>query len=277
MNATKRAKELVEDVRAYCRAKADPKNAQKYARYFKEGYDAWGLLDKEHPFFNEKQEEWLEKYADIRLDGFLEAGALLFASGKYEEGALAIRFATALRDQFNAEKFERLSSWFSGGIRNWAHVDVLCGEVISPLLTSGKIHRKALGGWRASEHRFQRRAVPVSLIPVLKKEREVEALLTFIRRMMADAERVVHQGLGWFLREAWKIEPEPVEKLLLEWKDRAARLIFQYATEKMTAAGKARFRSTKPKPAPRKGKARGKPEARAKASARSKPGAPRKR
>ena len=247
----KRAKDLVEEIQAYCRANADPKNAQKYARYFKEGYDAWGLLDKGNPFWNEKQREWLEKYEGLGLEGFIEAGALLFASGKYEEGALAIRFAAALRDEFDAESFERLSSWFAAGIRNWAHADVLCGEVIGPLMTSGKVPRKALEAWRASDHRFQRRAVPVALIPVLKKERKVAPLLAFVRPMMADTERVVHQGLGWFLREAWKLEPEPVEKLLFEWKDRAARLIFQYATEKMTAEGKARFRSRAARPGPR--------------------------
>ena len=42
--------------------------------------------------------------------------------------------------------------------------------------------------------------------------------------MMLDEERVVHQGLGWFLREAWKRDPEGVEPFLLEFKDSAARL-----------------------------------------------------
>jgi 3-methyladenine DNA glycosylase AlkD len=62
---------------------------------------------------------------------------------------------------------------------------------------------------------------------------------------MLDPDRVVHLGVGWFLREAWKVNPEPVEAFLLEWKDRAPRLIYQYATEKMTAAQKARFKKGK--------------------------------
>jgi hypothetical protein len=40
-----------------------------------------------------------------------------------------------------------------------------------------------------------------------------------------------------------------VEPFLLDWKDTAPRLIFQYATEKMTAADKARFRAAKHKAA----------------------------
>jgi 3-methyladenine DNA glycosylase AlkD len=62
---------------------------------------------------------------------------------------------------------------------------------------------------------------------------------------MTDPEREVHQGTGWFLREAWKRKPEETEIFLLKWKDTAPRLIFQYATEKMTAEGKGRFRRHK--------------------------------
>jgi 3-methyladenine DNA glycosylase AlkD len=65
--------------------------------------------------------------------------------------------------------------------------------------------------------------------------------------MMMDPERVVHQGLGWFLREAWKKQAEPAENFLLKWKDSAARLIFQYATEKMALNEKSRFRKEKSK------------------------------
>jgi 3-methyladenine DNA glycosylase AlkD len=88
------------------------------------------------------------------------------------------------------------------------------------------------------------------MINLVKCGRPVEPLLEFVTPLMMDEERVVHQGVGWFLREAWKRQPEPVERLLFEWKDRAARLIFQYATEKMSAQQKERFRR-----APAKGKA----------------------
>jgi 3-methyladenine DNA glycosylase AlkD len=67
---------------------------------------------------------------------------------------------------------------------------------------------------------------------------------------MEDKERVVQQGVGWFLREAWKRDPAPVEIFLMEWKDTAPRLIFQYATEKMTAAQKKRYRKSAAAKAP---------------------------
>ena len=70
-------------------------------------------------------------------------------------------------------------------------------------------------------------------------------LLGFIDPMMGDSEKVVHQGLGWFLREAWKRDPQSVESFLMKWKDTCARLIIQYATEKMNKEEKLRFRKIK--------------------------------
>jgi 3-methyladenine DNA glycosylase AlkD len=252
----KKSHQLVRDIQQYCAAHADAKAARRYERYFKEGYDAWGLLDKGNPFFTERRDEWLARYADIGVAGFVEAGEKLFASGKYEEGALAIRFLVSRLPEMDAAAALSLARWFEAGVRNWAHTDVLCGELLAPMLRDGRLPVEALAPWRASPLRFQRRAVPVSmlgLLPPLAKgdvlspagRRKVKGLLVFLRPMMLDGERVVHQGLGWFLREAWKKDPADVEAFLLPFKDTAARLIFQYATEKMTAAGKERFRSAR--------------------------------
>jgi len=238
------AQELAAEVRAYCVAHQDPKNAQKWARYFKEGYDAWGLLDKENPLWNEKQREWMERYRALGLDGLAKAGEILLASGKYEEASMAIRFLKELRDQFDGRMAARLAGYFRAGIRNWGHTDVLCGEVIAPLLAAGRIELKGLAGWRGSDLKYQRRAVPVAMLGLLKAKLPADPLLEFVRPLMLDPERVVQQGLGWFLREAWKQAPKPVEAFLKEWKDQSPRLIFQYATEKMTPAQRARFRSS---------------------------------
>ncbi len=235
---------LAADIRTYCVEHADPGCAQKWSRYFKEGYDAWGLLNKDDPFWNTKQAEWFGANRDLGIRGFLRLGNILFESGKYEEGSLAIRFMTQLRDELDTATFPLLGQWFEG-IRNWAHTDVLCGEVISPLLQSGTIGLESLATWRASHLKFQRRAVPVAMLGLLKTDCEVPYLLDFVRPLMTDDERVVHQGVGWFLRESWKKQPKPVEAFLLEWKDQAPRLIYQYATEKMTQAARERFRAAK--------------------------------
>jgi 3-methyladenine DNA glycosylase AlkD len=62
---------------------------------------------------------------------------------------------------------------------------------------------------------------------------------------MSDPEKFVQKGLGWFLREAWKIHPEKVEDYLMKWKDRCGRTIIQYATEKMDKEYRKRFARSK--------------------------------
>ena len=139
----KKPEDLVAEIRAYCEAHQEPKQAGKWARYFREGYDSWGLVHKDHPIWNEKQQEWLESYGGLGLRGFLKAGELLFQSRKYEEGALAIRFLKTRRDELDAQSVGKLAKWFEAGIQNWAHTDVLCGEAIAPLLESRRLRAPA--------------------------------------------------------------------------------------------------------------------------------------
>ena len=237
---------LVAEIRAWCAAHADPVNATRYARYFTEGYDAWGFLDPKHVFWMEMEPQWFQSNASLGLSGFLKLGRELCRSGKYEEASISIRFLTHCPEPFDAQAMPALALWFDGGICNWGHTDVLCGLVLERALLAGRITRHHLAPWLAAPHKFQCRAVPVTL---LKSTDPLQELLEFVTPLMHDSERFVQQGLGWFLREHWKRHPKPVEAFLLKHKDTAPRVIYQYATEKMSAEQKARFRRASTKPA----------------------------
>lgn len=237
-------KTLFQEVRDACREHADPARAAKYARFFVEGYDAYGV-DFQSPEWTAKMKAWTERCMRLGLDRFLKLGEMLTATGKYEEASVAILILKEFREQYSRETFDGIARWFDGGIRNWGHTDVLCGEVLGDFLKRGIVPLKALGAWRDSPHKFQRRAAPVMMLALLKDAKDYHPLLEVIRPMMHDGEKVVRQGLGWFLREAWKIQPAVVEPFLLEFKDTAPRLIYQYATEKMSAGQKEKFRAAK--------------------------------
>jgi 3-methyladenine DNA glycosylase AlkD len=231
-------------VREYCIRKADPERVKKYARYFTEGYDAYGL-DNKDPEWDASRIAWGERLRAAGPEVYLDAGDLLVRTGKYEEASFAILFARDAAERHTPYAFERIGRWFDGGIRNWGHTDVLCGEVLGKFLQRGVVGLEAIQAWRESPHKYQRRALPVSLISLLGETRDCRPLLAAVEPLMADRERVVQQGAGWFLREAWKRSPKPVEAFLLRWKDKGARLIFQYATEKMSKAERERFRRSK--------------------------------
>jgi 3-methyladenine DNA glycosylase AlkD len=154
-------------------------------------------------------------------------------------------FAADFAKEYKPVHFERFGLWLDDGIRNWAHADNMAGTIFPVFLKKEVIPYTAFSPWRAALSKWKRRVVPVSLIKELKTCPDISKWLEFLDPMMLYPEKVVHQGLGWFLREAWKLYPVPVETFLLKWKDTAPRLIFQYATEKMSADQKARFKKTK--------------------------------
>lgn len=230
------------DIIAFCRANADEALVKKYSRYFREGgYDSYGVA---YPLMQEKVKSILET-PGIDLGFILELSRLLIPGTKYEEPSFALMLVKAMKKHYTADTFREIGLWFDTGIRNWAHTDALCSEVVSVFLLKNIVDYKEIGNWKLGANKFQRKAVPVSLIKLMKVTKKVEEYLLFVEPLMLDKEREVHQGVGWFLREAWKIDPATVEEFLLKYKNTAARLIFQYATEKMTPEDKARFRRDK--------------------------------
>lgn len=233
--------EIILHIRNYCNKNADPALVIKYSRYFKEGYDAYGLtLEK----IQQEVDFILDNYKLIQQEIF-PLGEELFSSGKYEEGSVAILSLMKFKKEFDKNTLKGVEIWFNGGVNNWAHSDVLSGDILSLLLMKNIIVYQDMGNWITSEYRFKRRAVPVSLIKPVKNGMKIPLLLSFIEPLMMDNERVVHQGVGWFLREAWKKDSTPVEEFLHKWKYSAARLIYQYATEKMTSEKKQEFKKPK--------------------------------
>ncbi|RPI17870.1 MAG: hypothetical protein EHM58_07530 [Ignavibacteriae bacterium] len=233
---------LSKRIRTFCEDNYNCKLVEKYQRYFREGYDAFGISQD---LFTRQKNEWLILYkSEFGMEGFIELGRKLISTGKYEEASFAISFMEAFRDDFKKDTFQELGCWLENGICNWAHTDILSG-LLTYFFETDIVTLNAMHKWRFSESKWKRRVVPVTMIPLLKTEKNYISLFEFIDQLMMDPERVVQQGLGWFLREAWKKQPAPTEKFLKKWKDDSPRLIFQYATERMNKEAKEKFRKEK--------------------------------
>jgi 3-methyladenine DNA glycosylase AlkD len=234
-------KNTFDEIVSYGEANYNRERVEKYLRYFKEGYDAYGL---EHDQTEYLVKDILSK-PGMSHEQALELSLLLVKSPKYEMTVIAIRLLLNYKKEWTKETFITVEKWFSLGITNWAQTDYICGELMNLFFTKELISIKSISEWRKAKSKFQRRAAAVSLIKPMKLSTDFQPYYEFLDPMMMDTEREVHQGLGWFLREMWKKQPEPTEEFLMKWKNTAARLIFQYATEKMTKEGKERFRREK--------------------------------
>ena len=234
-------REIFDYIHSFGTENSNPVIVGKYQRYFREGYDAYGL--------SKEQVDALVQHI-VGLPGMnpgqLQAATLrLVASPKYEMTLISIRLLLEVKKSWTAETLETVEQWFSAGITNWAQTDYICGELMNLFFKKGLVSLASIEPWRTAENKFQRRAAVVSLIKPMKLSTDFGPWFDFIEPMMHDPERVVHQGLGWFLREAWKKQPGFTEPFLLKYRNTAPRLIFQYATEKMTTEGKERFRKEK--------------------------------
>ena len=239
----KKIDEKFNEIRKFCRENANPEFVKKYARYFTEGYDAYGLDPK---IFESQRDDWLEKWKnDMGINDYILLGDKLISTGKYEEAGFAVSFIYSNTDKLTAETFEKLGDWLESGIVNWAHTDVLSGKALSHFFVNKIVRVEVLNGWIGSSSKWKRRAVPVTLIETLNKDIKLEKMFEIIDPLMTDPDKFVQKGLGWFLREAWKKYPEETEAFLLKWKDTCGRTIVQYATEKMDKKNKERFRREK--------------------------------
>ncbi|WP_430813588.1 DNA alkylation repair protein [Carboxylicivirga sp. RSCT41] len=231
------------EIRTFCEANASPEIVKKYERYFKEGFDGYGIEQK---VFEKQRDEWITQWKDeMSLDKLLELGDLVFKQGRYEEKSFIIALLRAQREHYNKDTFNRIGNWFDYGIDNWATTDVLCMLVMSALLNDKVITIDELSTWNSAPSEWQRRVVPVSLVELCRNDLDAEIACTAVEALMPDQSEYVQKGIGTLLRTLWKKQPEPVEAFLLKWKDECGRLIVQYATEKMDKEYRKKFRKTK--------------------------------
>jgi len=233
--------ELIQVIRQYCIKNANPDLLKKYQYYFKEGYDGYGLTS---PMLKQKVKEILgPKTMDINI--VLDAMPQFLASRKYEEITMGLLIMDGLHKQYNVETFRQIETFFSQGIDNWAHADTLGMFMLPKFLIKDIVDISAFKPWLKSQYKFQRRCVPVTFIKLETQTKNCTKYISFCEKLMFDKEREVHQGMGWFLRECWKLQPAEVETFLEKHKETAPRLIIQYACEKMKPEEKLRYKRTK--------------------------------
>ncbi len=232
-------KEIIE----FCLANSDNSIINKYSKYFKEGYKGYGIDTK---IFESQKSIWLNLWSnDMTLDDYLDLGDILMSTGLLEEASFATFFIASKKDEFSIETFDRIGKWLDKDIKNWATTDILCMFVLCHFLIDKIISFEKLKEWTTSESEWKRRAVPVTLVVLIKNELKLIDAINLIEPLMLDDSEYVQKGIGTLLRGLWKEYPAEIENFLMNWKDKCGRLIVQYSTEKMDKEYRKKFRKIK--------------------------------
>ena len=233
----------IREIRDFLESNSDPEIVKKYSKYFKEGYDGYGI---DQNIYEKQIEDWIQQWKDeMTLADYLHLGDELMKHGRYDEKNLAIAFLKTKKEHFTSDTFYRLGNWFDYGINNWATTDILCMIILSGLLTDKVIDFDDLKSWNESASEWKRRAVPVTLVELIKMDLKPEEATYMIEPLMTDDSEYVQKGIGTLLRGLWKKYPVQIEDFLMKWKDTCGRLIVQYATEKMDLEYRKKFRKNK--------------------------------
>lgn len=235
----------LKEIREFHESNSDLEIIKKFQRYFKDGYDGYGINKDLH----EKQiNTWIEQWKDeMTIDSYLTLGDELMKNGRYDEKNLAITLLKTKRTDFSKDTFNRIGKWFDYGINNWATTDVLCWFILSSLIIDKVVNFCDLKLWNDSDSEWKRRAVPVALVELDKITKDVkpDIAIELIEPLMLDDSEYVQKGIGTLLRGLWKKFPTEIEPFLMKWKDQCGRLIIQYATEKMDKDYRKKFRKSK--------------------------------
>ena len=139
--------EIINDIRDFCRQNQDPAMVEKYKRYFKDGYDAWGLGPGLAPG---KAKDIIAK-PGMSLELALEAAPFLIKSGKYEETFFAFLLTQGFHKEWTKQTFFEMENWFTIGFTNWAHTDYFCGEIMHLFFKKNIIGMNDLREWRETD------------------------------------------------------------------------------------------------------------------------------
>ena len=233
----------LKEIQSFCESNSNPDVINKYSKYFKEGYNGYGIEQK---VFENQRDKWIELWKnEMNLENYLDLGDVLMQSGKFEEMSFAIVFLNSERENYTTQTFNRIGNWFNYGISNWATTDVLCMLVLSSFLVDEIISLEKLKEWTTADSEWKRRAVPVTLVELIKKDLKPDITFPLIEPLMLDKSEYVQKGIGTLLRGLWKKYPTEIEEFLLKYKNHCGRLIVQYATEKMDKEYRKKFRKSK--------------------------------
>lgn len=228
---------LAKEVARLLAAEADPAGARQFLSYFKphEQVRVFGVKSA-------RVREILDDAYERVRGGWALRDAVAFTELCVKRREMEIRgVGTAMLGKFapvyEAGLLDRIQRWLAAGwLDNWASVDSMAGNVVSPLLERFPERVKDLAGWSASSSLWVRRMSIVPLVPFARHGKYLDHCYRTVGALLGDREDLMHKAMGWLLREAGKTDPARLEAFLLRHRSAVPRTTLRYAIERFPAA-----------------------------------------
>lgn len=147
-------------------------------------------------------------------------------------------------DKLDDTHWRIMKSWIER-VENWEHADALCALFSILFERYPKLVEPTLRQWNRSKNPWKRRVSVVSTIYYASKKRmapPIKIALSLIEPLLRDSDPYVQKGVGWQLREAYKLWPREILKFLEVHVLELPSITFSYATEKLSPKDKQRLK-----------------------------------
>lgn len=189
---------FVEAIRAELIAHSEPHKLPVMQRFFKDPVDAYCTYTVHVRRIAKERAKEFAAMDDKHRDAITDA---LWASGKFEEGAVAIQLYARLLRTCDGHDWKRFERWLAKFVHNWAHCDALCADVLGPLLIRHPEWITELSAWASSKKTYKRRAALVAPLKGIRKglfRKEAESLYTAVEGVSED---ILKKALKWLRKE----------------------------------------------------------------------------
>jgi 3-methyladenine DNA glycosylase AlkD len=212
--------------------KANPEKAAFFPRFFKTGKGEYGEGDSFLGVTVPDQRTISKHY-------FKEADTDTIAkliNSKWHEERLTGLFILTLKyksDKKTGNQQQWVDLYLSNlnGVNNWDLVDSSAPVILGDWLENRD--RSILYEFANADDLWKNRMSIIACLHFIKKN-DLKDLFKITSLLLKHKHDLIHKAIGWMLREAWKRDPEAVEKFMEKNLKQLPRTALRYAIEKMS-------------------------------------------
>lgn len=212
---------------------ADPERALEGKRYFKPeeevfmlGLKAARIREKAREFYDLIKSHWDQDQA-------VELCEKMIPNKYLEAKAFCLLVLERFVSSLNKKHFFQIKEWINKNYcANWSTIDLLCCDILSPLIAAYPDLMDEVTSWTRSENRWLRRASIVSFIKPAREGRYIDVVQKTAQKLFPDGDDLVQKANGWILRESGKTDRERLERFLLKNGKNIPRTTLRYAIER---------------------------------------------
>ena len=168
-----------------------------------------------------------------KLDDAIVFADLMLRGRTFESRSIGLMVLAKFRRHFDARLLGHARRWLAADkLDNWAMTDLLCMEVLGPLLDREPQLALRMRPWTRAKSPWLRRAAAAALTGPVRHGVALDEAYRTATTLSAAKEDLVHKATGWMLREAGKSDQPRLEKWLRKNGQKLPRTALRYAIEK---------------------------------------------